>query len=66
MDTQTKQQETIQRLHRLADQPKEQVCSVLQLLDWQRGRLVVSEALAVVTAATVSEARPALLRLYAS
>jgi hypothetical protein len=66
MDTQARQQETLQRLHRLADQPDEQVRFALHLLDRQRGRLVISQALAIVSAAAVPEARPPLLRLYDS
>lgn len=64
MDKQTKQQEILQRLHNLADQPSTQARYALELLDQERGNQVVSAALDIVTAADTPEARPVLLRLY--
>lgn len=65
MNKQTKQQAAVlQQLRSLANQPDEQTCYALELLERERGKKVVSEALAVITNSPTTEARPILLRLY--
>lgn len=64
MNKQTKQQATLQRLRSLADRPEEHVRYALELLDRERSSQIVPEALSVITAAAIAEARPVLLRLY--
>src|SRR5947209_8701006 len=65
MNRQTKQQAAaLQQLHSLANQPDEQTRYALKLLERERGKQVVSEALAAITNTSVAEARPILLRLY--
>ena len=60
-----KQQETLHRLRSLIHQPDEQVQDALELLERERGKQVVSEALAVLDHRPIPQARPILLRLYA-
>jgi hypothetical protein len=63
MDKQTKQQEILQRLHNLADQPSTQARYALELLDQERGNQVVSAALDIVTAAARRDRPFASLRV---
>lgn len=64
MNRQTKQQATLQQLRSLANQPGEQACYALELLERERGKQVVSEALAAITNSPLTQGRLPLLRLY--
>ncbi len=64
MHKQTQQQAAVQRLRSLAKQPDQQARYALELLERERGTLVVLEALAVLSHSPVREGRPLLLRLY--
>jgi hypothetical protein len=55
----------VQHLRSLAHQPDEQVYYALEILERERSKQVVSEALMVLTQAPVPHARPILLQLYA-
>ncbi len=65
MSKQAKQQETLHHLRGLRHQSDEQARYALEILERERGKQVVSEALAVLTQTPISQARPILLRLYA-
>lgn len=65
MSKQTRQQEILHHLRSLAEQPAEQARYALEILDRERGRQGVAEALAVLTQTPLPQARPILLRLYA-
>jgi hypothetical protein len=65
MSKQTKQQAILHQLRSLVNQPVEQAHYALEVLERERGKLVASEALAVLTRTPVSEGRSLLQRLYA-
>jgi hypothetical protein len=58
-------QEMRHHLSGLAHQPDEQARYALETLERERGKQVVSAALAVLTQTQIPQARPILLRLYA-
>jgi hypothetical protein len=64
MNRQTKQQATVQHLRSLANQPDEQAHYALEVLEQERGKQVVSEALAAITNSPLTQGHPLLLRLY--
>lgn len=64
MKKQPKQQAILHQIRSLAKQPREQADYALEILERERGKQVVSEALAVLTSAPVSEGRPLLRQLY--
>ncbi len=64
MNKQTKQQEMLYHLRSLTHQPDEQVRYSLEILERERGKQVVSEALVVLTREPILQARPILLQLY--
>jgi hypothetical protein len=66
MSKQSKQQEILHHLRALRQQPDEQARYALEILERERGKQVVSEALAVLTQTPILQARPILLQLYAS
>jgi hypothetical protein len=64
MKKQTKQQAILQQLRSLANQSREQAYYALEVLERERSKQVVVEALAVLTNTPVPEGRPLLQRLY--
>jgi hypothetical protein len=58
-----KQQEMLHHLRSLVHQPNEQARYALEVLERERGRQVLSEALNVLTHRSIPQARPILLRL---
>jgi hypothetical protein len=64
VNKQIKQQEMLHHLRSLVHQPDEQVRYALEILERERGKQVVSEALTVLTQRSIPQARPILLRLY--
>ena len=64
MNRQTKQQTTLHYLRSLANQPDEQAHYALEILERERSKQVVAEALAAITNAPLTQGRPLLLRLY--
>jgi hypothetical protein len=65
MNKQTKQQAILQQLSNLAHQPLEQAHYALEVLERERGKQVVSAALAALSNTPVPQGRPLLRRLYA-
>lgn len=65
MNRETKQQAILHHLRSLANQPEEQARYALSVLDRERGKQVISEALTALTHAPATQTRPILLRLYA-
>src|SRR5215217_3305604 len=59
-----KQKAAVARLHSLPEGSDQQVQYALEVLERERGMLIVPAALAVVARAGVPDARPVLLRLY--
>ncbi len=62
---QAKQQEMLHHLRSLISQPDEQVRYALEILERERGKQVVSEALTVLTRVSIPQTRSLFLRLYA-